>query len=137
MIRALLVPTDREPRFVEIEPRLEVIREQIGGGWLEAVAGDARDGGWTAYGDEEGRLKGLPVNEAASHMLGQVIVGPVLFVGLRQSEDPEEGLMEADFEPPTTCSWCEDTAAYVGAGQDGDFYCERHKGKAPGGLLPA
>jgi hypothetical protein len=29
-----------------------------------------------------------------------------------------------------TCSFCDKRAAYVGNGQDGDFYCEGHKGRA-------
>jgi hypothetical protein len=31
---------------------------------------------------------------------------------------------------PTKCSYCAQAAKYMGDGQDGDFYCERHKSRA-------
>jgi hypothetical protein len=34
-----------------------------------------------------------------------------------------------------SCSYCERTATHVGAGQDGDFYCPDHTGKAPGRVI--
>lgn len=34
------------------------------------------------------------------------------------------------------CSFCPAPAKYVGEGRDGDFYCEDHRRRAPGGLLP-
>ena len=37
-------------------------------------------------------------------------------------------------EPVYKCSWCTSTAAYVGANEDGDFYCNNHVSRAPGGL---
>lgn len=33
-----------------------------------------------------------------------------------------------------TCSYCKAPAAYVGAGQDGDFYCKVDKWRAPGAV---
>jgi hypothetical protein len=35
-----------------------------------------------------------------------------------------------------TCSYCELPATQVGAGQDGDFYCEGHAYLAPGATVP-
>ena len=35
---------------------------------------------------------------------------------------------------PVRCSYCVLPAEYVGDGKDGDFYCEAHKAKAPGGI---
>lgn len=36
----------------------------------------------------------------------------------------------------TDCSFCPTDAEYVGRGQDGDFYCEGHTSRAPGGIDP-
>lgn len=35
---------------------------------------------------------------------------------------------------PFPCSYCSEPATHVGAGTDGDFYCDDHKGKAPGSV---
>lgn len=35
----------------------------------------------------------------------------------------------------TTCSYCERVARWMGDGQDGDFYCDGHRRRAPGALI--
>lgn len=35
----------------------------------------------------------------------------------------------------TCCSFCKKTALYMGAGQDGDFYCQDHMSMAWNGLI--
>lgn len=57
-----------------------VIRDGLDQGWLEGVPFEERDD-VIAYADEEGLLKGLPVNKVASNLLNRYIVGPVVFVG--------------------------------------------------------
>jgi hypothetical protein len=44
------------------------------GGWIEAVPGTRA----RAYCNEEGRLRGLPLNQVASQRFGQVLVGDVV-----------------------------------------------------------
>jgi hypothetical protein len=61
------------------------IRDLIGGGWLEGV----RLPSWSAFMfvDEEGALKGLPGNRAASVLAGRPIVGDVVIFGDDRSPD--------------------------------------------------
>lgn len=56
------------------------VREAVGG-WLELVhvPGGTSDA-VAMYVDEEGLLKGLPQNNAASALAGQRIVGPVVVI---------------------------------------------------------
>jgi len=35
----------------------------------------------------------------------------------------------------TMCSFCQQIARWMGAGQDGDFYCDRHRHMAPGAVV--
>ena len=58
----------------------------IGGGWLEGVSTGAD--GWHGYCDEEGKLKGLDMNVAATAIarelgwrVDDVLCGPVIFLG--------------------------------------------------------
>jgi hypothetical protein len=63
---------------------LEQLKAAIGG-WLEMLRcdPDACQGFDHVYFDEEGKLKGLPINRVASEMLGRLdfdpLVGPVVF----------------------------------------------------------
>jgi hypothetical protein len=57
------------------------IRANLDGGWLEAVPLPPHRTGITAYCDEEGKLKGLPVNLVASALFGQTLNGNVVIVG--------------------------------------------------------
>jgi len=96
--RALLVRTTGA-YIIEVEPNLEGIRNAIGGGWLEGVSSSIDDD-WHAYCDEEGKLKGLPPNLAATMLLhslgwpkGDILHGHVIIFGERKVE---EGVDEAD-----------------------------------------
>lgn len=90
MINGICIPaTITDPaRLVEIADS-----ESLGtlvGGWLEALM---IDGTTTCYLNEEGKLKGLPVNVRATAMLAHrlapsdMIVGDVVLLGF----DPETG----------------------------------------------
>jgi hypothetical protein len=105
MIRVLIVPADEaQPiRDTWIEPDLESIRAALGGGWLEGVG--SPDADWHAYCDEEGKLKGLPVNVRATRMArmlgwptGDTLVGDVIFLGHKpvMEDGFEVGLDEDD-----------------------------------------
>jgi hypothetical protein len=98
MTRVLVVPVDwSEPlRVAEIEPTLENFKAALDGGWLEAfgVAGE-----WSAYCDEEGKMKRLPENVRADALArhigwapfpGDFLAGPVVFMG------PPSGGYEGD-----------------------------------------
>lgn len=85
-IAVLRVPADMEEpiQLVTVEADLDTLRGLLDGGWLEGIGGD----GWTAYLDEEGRIKGLPVNRRATTLArmllwgsGEQVVGPVVFLG--------------------------------------------------------
>jgi hypothetical protein len=83
-VTALRVDPEGNAHAVTLEGRLEALRAQIGGGWLEAVSGD----GWHLYCDEDGKAKALPVNVPATRLaqalgwpVGDVLCGPVLFLG--------------------------------------------------------
>lgn len=85
-VRILAIPVDRTeaPEVRTINADLDGLREQVGGGWIEAVSGS----GFTLYCDEEGKLKGLPVNDRATRLImalwpnfRDVIVGPAFLTG--------------------------------------------------------
>lgn len=108
MTKALVVEPDGSARVVETETDLESLRSLIGGGWLEGVAG--KYGEWTAYGDEEGKLRGLPFNRQATTLVRRIggysdlLVGTVVFFGL-EMEDPEEGYVETDVPESIVEAW--------------------------------
>lgn len=77
-IIALEVRVDGTAEVKPIEPELETL-QGIVGGYIEAVG--PADGRWTAYVDEEGLLKGLPLNRRATVMARQLGAGDVLLVG--------------------------------------------------------
>ena len=64
---------------------LPAMQSLLDDGWLEGIGVPER--GWVGFVDEEGRLKGLPLNVAASRVavsrgwLGGTLVGPVVFCG--------------------------------------------------------
>lgn len=76
-------------RLVRLTNDLDTMRAAVGGGYLEAIVGD----GWSAYLDEEGRLKGLQGNRDATRLAASLgfkesppwdaigLVGPVVFMG--------------------------------------------------------
>jgi len=75
----------------------EQLKEAVGGGYIQSVACDpAVTGGYDHfYCDEEGKLKGFPINRAATDlstltMVGDVLVGDIIFcktVGKEMDED--------------------------------------------------
>lgn len=98
-INALVIQPDGATEVVETATHFEDFRRLIGGGWLEGVGASIGDD-WTGYCDEEGRLKGLPVNEKATALAralgwpGDFLVGAVVFVGL--DHRGEDGAVEVD-----------------------------------------
>lgn len=88
-VRVLVVPVVETPYVTEIDGGLDDWRALLDGGWLEPVGGvSSLHGRWEAYCDEEGKIKGLPVNAAAT-VLARIhgwnvpdwLVGPVVFHG--------------------------------------------------------
>lgn len=88
----LLVPAD--PSLPVTQGRavtdLDTMKDLIGGGWLEAVSGDD----FTAYLDEEGKIKGLPYNPRATALVerlgrplgSDIICGDVVLFGSPDDE---------------------------------------------------
>ncbi len=83
-IRALIV-RHGEVLDTEIGTDLDSLQTAVGG-WIEGVS--PVEGDWHAYCDEEGKLKGLPINHRATRLAhylgwpeGDVLCGPVVFVG--------------------------------------------------------
>lgn len=86
--RAILVYPDGR---ITVEQRFALSLESLQravGGYIEAVTDQS--GSWTMYVNEEGKVIGLPVNRSATAlataagwrgMPGDVLVGPVVFVG--------------------------------------------------------
>jgi hypothetical protein len=105
MIDIIKIDIHGTAQQLQVEPTLEAFRELLDGGDLEAIGGPD----WNAYFDEEGKLKGLPVNRAADLLArrlgwdslpGDVLVGPVVFLGPPDEDGvdtsaPEELVREA------------------------------------------
>lgn len=80
-VRALIIQPDGESAAASVEPELDALQAAIGGGYLECVTlPDCH-----LYCDEEGKLKGLPMNSYATALarrLGwqprDVLCGPVI-----------------------------------------------------------
>lgn len=82
----VVIPTDLEGediRFVTIEPTLKKMQELVGG-YVEALP--MGEMGCTMLFDEEGLLKGAQLNEAATQIMGQQIVGQAVVVGVEGAE---------------------------------------------------
>lgn len=85
MITAMRIMADGTLDLLRIRDALEPIKAAIGGGWLQGI-GDL-DKGWSAFLDEEGKLKGQPYNRRATDLVDSMglsygqLVGTVLFVG--------------------------------------------------------
>ena len=88
-ITALEVRVDGTVEVKSIEPELETLQAMVGG-YIEGVT--PPHGRWTAYVDEEGLLKGLPLNRRATVMARQlgagdvILVGPAVFLGPADDE---------------------------------------------------
>jgi hypothetical protein len=89
MITVLVVPDDEALpiQTVDIEPHLEAFQVLVGG-YIEGIGGD----GWNGYVDEEGRIKGRPVNYRASIMAKRMgwpeeyLCGTTVFIGEADSD---------------------------------------------------
>lgn len=86
MIRVIRINTDGSTEAHSIEPKLAQFQALVGG-WIEGIYGDSD---WTGYLDEEGKIKGLPLNTTADFVaralgwqgdLRDNLVGPVVFLG--------------------------------------------------------
>jgi hypothetical protein len=60
MIRVIKIPVGSDPFVVEIDPTLEMMKELIGGGYIQIVPLDPS--GLELCCDDEGKLKGFPPN---------------------------------------------------------------------------
>lgn len=92
-MRAVLIPAAGEPSVIEHDGSLRALQTLVGG-YVEAV--DLRDtDGITAWCNEEGLLKGLPVNPTATRVLQQagcgveLIVGDVVITGMTSAGDTD------------------------------------------------
>jgi hypothetical protein len=96
VVAALIVQPDGTAEIRDIDPDFMAIKEVLNGGWLEAIhPRDPGFGQWHAYVDEEGKLKGLPINPAATAFAQSIgwwssdaLCGPVVFLG---DKGPDEG----------------------------------------------
>lgn len=98
MIRVLVVPAGFDPvRLVKVEPTLEPLKALLDGGWLEMIGGE----GWSAYVDEEGKVKGLPVNWRANGIAARLgwqgaatdrLCGPMIVLGVPDDEGEDTGV---------------------------------------------
>lgn len=91
-VNAIVFTADGNAEVLYLDPHWEALRDRIGG-WLEGLSPvdvGAQFGPWRGYCDEEGKVKGLPVNHAATHLLGEmgwygagadVLVGTVVLIG--------------------------------------------------------
>jgi len=99
--RAVILEPDGSGRVSTLEG-YDDIKAALNGGWLEAlrITDDI-----VAYIDEEGKMKNLPPNAIATGICREMdiglhpddfIVGPFVLCGQKQSDDPEEGLVDCD-----------------------------------------
>ena len=99
-VLALSINAEGKPEFKYVVSDLATIKGSVGG-YLEAFGPvDDAYGDWHGYYDEEGKIKGLPVNEKATEIacgLGwsgaadDFLVGPVVFLGTDPKAPHEEG----------------------------------------------
>ena len=84
-IKAIRINTDGSFTHVEVDDNISY---HVGGGYFQAIT--SATGETTFWMDEEGKLKGLPVNQTATLLLYRlnpafrqrdVLVGPVLVTG--------------------------------------------------------
>lgn len=76
-MKAILIPAEGEARIIELDNELKALQKAVGG-YIETVT---MSGDCCLVCDEEGLLKGKPLNKAASR-LGTPFVGDVLVCGV-------------------------------------------------------
>jgi len=94
MTSVLVVAIDKT-EVLDIDITLPNLRALLSNGYLEAIYGWHPNGEWTCYLDEEGKLKGLPLNEKATVLAAQagwpgamvdVLCGTAIFLGPADDE---------------------------------------------------
>jgi hypothetical protein len=87
-VYAFIVTPEDTGTHTRIEPTVTGIQAHLDDGWLEGIYPHTGTISWHAYIDEEGKLKGLPINvfgTALARTIGwladDVLVGPVVFLG--------------------------------------------------------
>jgi hypothetical protein len=100
---AVIITADGNAEIRYVRTDLDSIKAILDGGWLEPI-GPLTDefGEWHAYVDEEGKIKGLPINHAATKFARDigwgshdVLCGPVVFLG-RGGTGEDGGVGEGD-----------------------------------------
>jgi hypothetical protein len=92
-VKALLIRPFEAGELIEQDPELEELQRVVGG-YIEGIGPREMPFGWHAYCDDEGKLKGLPINQVATALAlnlgwphGDVLCGPVLFLGNDEEGD--------------------------------------------------
>lgn len=91
-MKAILIKADGGGAEVDIDESLDALREAIGGGWVQMLNYPARPDAVVWF-DEEGKIKGLPMNETATKLMDEMlfaedyIAGDMLVTGI----DPNSG----------------------------------------------
>jgi len=87
-VKILRVDVDATTEVLHVQNNLDGLKAAIGGGWLEPIGPTSGGGGWSAYLDEEGKIKGMRVNATATQLArligwnsADVLCGPVIFLG--------------------------------------------------------
>lgn len=87
MGKMIVIHPDGSKVFSSLDkaPSLAQLRKAIGGGFIELVPNFSKYAGQpcVAFCDEEGKIKGLPENEEASRLWGEMqdyLAGPVVIV---------------------------------------------------------
>lgn len=107
-IRGLVIDIDGSTRVLDMQPgeTLKPLQETVGG-WIEAVSSD--DDTVTFWCDEEGKIKGLPMNGDATRLWWQlnpaaahhdVLCGPVVLTGGTDSAGETMSLPDVAHDSP-------------------------------------
>lgn len=96
MVVALVIRVGEEPFSVAIKPTLASLQAEVGGDIQGIYSGGEAPSAWSGYCDEQGKLKGLRVNEVATALAlaagwppGDVLCGTVVFLGPPDSDGGE------------------------------------------------
>lgn len=90
-VKACIIDSDGVVTYKPIESSLESF-QSIVGGYLEGISGVD----FFAYCNEEGKLRGLPVNMVATAVAGltqDVLCGPVVFLGPLENDGEESDVL--------------------------------------------
>lgn len=86
-VKAVIVRPDGVMSYGDIDASLDNL-QSIVGGYIEGIGGP----NFFAYCNEEGKLKGLPINPIATEVAGfthDILCGPVVFFGPTDDEGNE------------------------------------------------